>query len=479
MTVPLRINFKLVWTLLASLLLLAVLYHLINPFASSNQLDKLRYLGVSAGRMMDRHMQFYEGYGQVPMFERALHNFLFGPEAVVEQEAIQVYREVLQHLGNATDDAEHAAQLNIKSRLLVTIAERRSRAELAAALKLLTTDPEEDVIASAIRYAYLDADAKNFSTEIHTGANLLPLGWSADRLRYRIALKTGNDLLANILIQRLEKRGHDHRLFVRWMMLTVGAIILLGLYLVLRPRVLHTISPWHRGILDSPWPFIDGYAVAVTAALAGLIISLLLHILPDNPYFTPSFLTSWSTLFASLPMLWLMHRYLLKPRGLTWRRAFGLRRPEDGWRHFVTTTFALLALDWIGVLLIGWGTWQLGLGSHWSEGMQERLVFGPQQTVWFSAINIVVWAAIFEEIGFRGLFYTSLRHRLPPTTAIAISALLFAALHLYSVAGFLSVFWSGLILAYAYERYHSLLPGMMIHAAGNLLSLGPVLLFYR
>lgn len=479
MTLPLRINFKFAWMLLASLFLLSVLYTLINPFTTANQLDKLHYLGASAGRMMDRHMQFYEAYDTVPMLEQTLHNFLFGPKATVEDQAIQVYREVLQHQGVAHDDSEHAAQLNIKSRLLVTIAEKRSPAELTEALKLLTNDPEEDVIASAIRYAYLDKDNRNFSAEIYTGANLLPLGWAANRLRYRIALKSGNDLLAYTLLQRLEKHGEEHRRFVRWMIITVGALILLGVYLIIFPRILHTISPWRRGILDNPWSFVDGYAIGVTAALAGMIISLLLHILPHNPYFTPGFLTSWSTLFASIPMLVLIHHYLLKPRGLSWRSAFGLRRPEDGWQHFFTTTFALLALDWIGLLLIGWGTWQFGLGSHWSEGMQERLVFGPQQTVWLSTINIVLWAAIFEEIGFRGLFYTSLRQRLPPTTAITICALLFAALHLYSIAGFLSVFWSGLILAYAYERYHSLLPGMMIHAAGNLLSLGPVLLFYR
>jgi hypothetical protein len=79
-----HLNFKLLWTLLASLLLLGLLYYFINPFATNNQLDKLHYLGVSAGRMMDRHMQFYENYENVPALERAIHAFLFGDCADVD-----------------------------------------------------------------------------------------------------------------------------------------------------------------------------------------------------------------------------------------------------------------------------------------------------------------------------------------------------------------------------------------------------------
>lgn len=474
-----RLNFKLLWTLLTSLLLLGLLYFFINPFATTSQLDKLHYLGVSAGRMMDRHMQFYENYENVPALERAIHAFLFGDRSAVETETINAYREVLHYLGDESDDTSHAARMNILARLLVTLGETRPAAELEQALPLLSSHPEDEVVANAIHYAYLAVDNREFDPEIYTGANLLPLGWAADRLRYRIALKSGNVRLAEVLLEKLHSRGAQHRQFVMQMVLTVAIIILTGLYLLLRYRVLQRLFPWDKSVLHSPWRFVDGLAVAVTAAVTGLIISLLLHIVPDNPFFTPSFFTSWSTLFASLPMLWLIQHYLLKPRGLTLRRAFGLCAPATGWQHFFTTTGALLALDWIGVLLIGWGTWQLGLGSHWTEGMQERLVFGTQQTVILSTINIVVWAAIFEEIGFRGLIYTTLRQRLTPTTAIVISALIFASLHLYSLAGFLAVFWSGLILAYAYERFQSLLPGIMIHAAGNMLSLGPVLLFYR
>ena len=245
-----------------------------------------------------------------------------------------------------------------------------------------------------------------------------------------------------------------------------------------RYRIFYIQSPWKNDILDKPWSFNEGIAVAVRAAVYGLLIWLGLHLLSSH-FFRPSILTLWSTVFASLPMLWLIHRYLLKPRGLNLISAFGLSLREIKIRDFLALTSALLALELVGLMLIGWGTWKMGLGSHWAQGVQERLVFGSTETVIFSVINIIIWTSIFEEIGFRGLIYTSLRQRLTPTIAIVISALLFSALHLKSVNGFLSIFWSGLILAYAYEKYRSLLPGIMIHSIGNLLYLSTILLFYR
>jgi membrane protease YdiL (CAAX protease family) len=53
--------------------------------------------------------------------------------------------------------------------------------------------------------------------------------------------------------------------------------------------------------------------------------------------------------------------------------------------------------------------------------------------------------------------------------AAFISAGIFALAHGYGLIGFLSVFWSGLIWAWIYERTGSLLPGMIAHAVNNLL----------
>jgi len=465
-------------TYIYSVVLVVLVVYLFNPFTSISDLGSLRYIGPSAGRLMDRHMEFYAGYETTTLPERTLHNFLFGPQQDVVRQAIHVYDEVLRYYQENPDTSPEWGILNTKSRRLITIAEKRDQQALRGALNHFGDNPEEEVIAEAVRFAYLPDDKTEFSPEIFTGASLLPIGWASDQLRMRIAMRLGDERLASFLRERIDSRGAQLRLHVLQLSMVIAFLIALGLFFLIRYRTLLLPSPWERSILNQPWSAYDGIAVTVRAAVYGLLIWVGLHLL-STQFFRPSVFTLWSTLFASIPMLLLIHFRLLKPRGLNLKKAFGLSFWQPGIRQFFLITLALLAMDMLGQMTIGWGTWKLGFGDHWSAGIQERLVFGPQATVIWSTINIVLWTPVMEEIGFRGLVYTTMRSRLGPTLAIVVSALLFSALHLKSVAGFLSIFWSGLLLAYAYERYHSLLPGMVMHAAGNLLYLGTILLFYR
>ena len=465
-------------TYIYSAILIVLVWYLFNPFGAVNELATLRYIGPSAGRLMERHMEFYAGYENTGILERALHKFLFGSQQTVVDDTLHVYDEVLTYYSQHPDTAPEWGILNTKSRRLIVIAEKCDSKSLRAALQSFTNNPEEEVIAEAVRFAYLPDDKIEFSPEIFTGASLLPVGWAADQLRLHIAMKLGDNRLASILRERVEARGAQLRLRVLQLSLVIGALIATGLYFLIRYRTLLLPSPWERSILNQPWSAYEGFAISVRAAVYGLLIWLGLHLI-STQFFSPSVFTMWSTLFASIPMLLLIHIHLLKPRGLNLVKAFGLSIWQPGLRQFLLITLALLAMDMSGQLFIGWGTWKLGLGSHWSAGIQERLVFGPEATVIWSMINIVLWTPIMEEIGFRGLVYTTLRSRLGPTLAIVLSAALFSALHLKSLAGFLSIFWSGLLLSYAYERYHSLLPGIVMHSAGNLLYLSTLVLFYR
>ena len=467
-----------VLTYIYSAVLIVLVWYLFNPIAPRTELGSLRYIGPSAGRLMETHMEFYAGYDNTGILERALHEFLFGSQQSVVKQAIQVYDEVLKYYAQHPETAPEWGVLNTKARRLIVIAEKRDQKALRAALANFGNNPEEEVIAEAVRYAYLPQDKIEFSPEIFTGASLLPVGWASDTLRLRIATKLGDNRLASFLRERIENRGAQLRLHLLQLTLIIAALIGTGLFFLVRYRTLFLPSPWERSVLNQPWTASAGFAVTVRAAVYGLLIWVGLHLI-STQFFRPSIFTMWSTLFASLPMLLLIHFHLLQPRGLTLNKAFGLSLLQPGLRQFLLITLALLAMDMLGQMMIGWGTWKLGLGDHWAAGIQERLVFGPQATVVWSTINIVLWIPIMEEIGFRGLVYTTLRSRIGPTLAIVISATLFSALHLKSVAGFLSIFWSGLLLAYAYERYHSLLPGIVMHAAGNLLYLGTILLFYR
>lgn len=468
---------RIVLTLSFAVVLAGLFWLLFNPFKQTNDLEGLRYIGASAGRMMERHLEFYEGYEQATLLERTLHEFLFGTQQEVQQKALHAYEEVLAFLDQHPDTATSWAILNTRARWLITVAELQDQNSLRNALARFDTNPEEEVIAEAVKFAYFD-DYQGFTPEIFTGATIVPTGWAKDRLQLRINTRLNKPYFINLFSERLRANGKRLRQHLAHMSIAIILVIITGLYMLVRYKIFYIPSPWSSDLNDKPWKTQDGLLVSLIAAVSGLLIWLGLHLL-STQYFTPNFFTLWNTLFASLPMLWLIHKYLLKPRGLTLISAFGLNINRFNLLPFLTITGSLLALELCGLMLIGWGTWKLGLESHWASGIQERLVFGPTEIVIMSMINIIVWTPILEEIGFRGLFYTTLRSRFTPTVAIVVSAIIFSALHLKSLNSFLSIFWSGLILAYAYERYRSLLPGIVIHAAGNLIYLSTILLFYR
>jgi membrane protease YdiL (CAAX protease family) len=86
---------------------------------------------------------------------------------------------------------------------------------------------------------------------------------------------------------------------------------------------------------------------------------------------------------------------------------------------------------------------------------------------------------VLEELVFRGLLYGTLRRWMGWPAAAILSAAVFAGAHGYGVAGFGSVFASGVLWAVAYEKTRSLLPGMVAHAANNVSAACAVLALLR
>jgi len=144
---------NIILTIVYSCMLVVLFWYLFNPFKETTQLAELRYIGPSTSRLMERHMEFYEGYENTSIVERALHAFLFGSQQQVQNDAIAAYEEVLDYLKKHPDTTESWDILNTKARWLITIAEMRSLDELKSALKEFNNNPEEEVIAAAVQYA--------------------------------------------------------------------------------------------------------------------------------------------------------------------------------------------------------------------------------------------------------------------------------------------------------------------------------------
>jgi membrane protease YdiL (CAAX protease family) len=122
-----------------------------------------------------------------------------------------------------------------------------------------------------------------------------------------------------------------------------------------------------------------------------------------------------------------------------------------------------LVID-LGLGLLGGA---LGLTSHWAEWFDADLAWGGPAVVGVTLLGSIVFAPLFEELIFRGLLYGTLRTRLAWPLAATTSGLVFALAHGYGVIGFLSVFLSGVLWAWVYERTGSLLPSILAHVANN------------
>ena len=94
----------------------------------------------------------------------------------------------------------------------------------------------------------------------------------------------------------------------------------------------------------------------------------------------------------------------------------------------------------------------------------------PDGLSWIAAGTIILYGGIlvpmFEELFFRGLVYSWLRNRLAAATAIPLSALAFAVVHL-RIEVMIVAFAMGCLLAWLYEKSRSILPCILLHQTFN------------
>ncbi|OOG23252.1 CAAX protease family protein [Thioalkalivibrio denitrificans] len=466
------------FTAVLALLVAGALVFSLYPAATTEGPSGLRFVGESAGRKADRHLYFYGGYENVPAWERAMHRMLFGPRDAVEKQSIDIYAETLEWFARNPDRTRPWNVQNTRARWLIALAETGQIEAFAEGLEVLGVGPEEDVLRATLAYAYGVEGETLTPAELRYGARMVPGGWGRDHLRMRLAERAGDMETADAFRVALALRGQEMRDRLRWLAAFVAATLGLGVILLLRRRVFTHPPPWRAAVLEEPWHAGQGFAVIVRAALYAILIALGLSLFQQH-YFRPGILSMWSTLVVALPMLWLIHRHLLRPRGIGYVQAFGLTLRGVGVRAFAAVTLAVICIQWGGNMLISWLGWAAGLEGHWSQGIHELAYFGSLRNALLTATNVVVWAAVIEEIAFRGLIYVTLRSVMRPWMAIVLSAALFSGLHLYSLVAMLSVFWSGLVLAWSFERFRSLLPAMVAHGIGNALAVSTLMLFYR
>ena len=323
--------------------------------------------------------------------------------------------------------------------------------------------------------AYLDAPSAEEATALVEEIRRdLPGDWFTDTLVRRIATRVDDQALQSQAEAIIDARGRSLLTRVRALTGTGAALLAASLVVAWGLRRSRRDPRVADAPLPPPWRGLDGAGLFFRAAFAYLLIpAAVVLLLPRMPL-----VTAVMGLIGGLPTLWWARRYL-HARGRTLRETFGLTPRAGRLTRLLGWGLVLLTVSMVGESLLYAGLSALGVSSHWADGFLEEFLWGSPAAVAAGTLDGVVWAPIFEELAFRGLLYPTLRLRLPAWLAALLSAAIFAGAHGYGVQGFAAVTWSGMVWALGYERTRSLLPGMLAHAASNLLATSSFLVLLR
>lgn len=103
---------------------------------------------------------------------------------------------------------------------------------------------------------------------------------------------------------------------------------------------------------------------------------------------------------------------------------------------------------------------------EWFEKAMDQIMDAP---VWTTLLCVSVFAPFFEEWLCRGLVLRGLLQKTKPATAIAVSAIFFAVLHMNPWQA-LPAFLLGLLFGYVYYKTGSLKLTMLMHCVNNTLA---------
>lgn len=148
-----------------------------------------------------------------------------------------------------------------------------------------------------------------------------------------------------------------------------------------------------------------------------------------------------------------------------------------GPRTALGLVLAIPAAVGIWVVADAFGDWvtQLVLDPDRIREIKEQL-WGPvaicgtvEEWIW-TILGVVVAPAIAEEVLFRGVIQRGLARRWRPWPALLITSFIFAAFH-FPLLQFPVFFVLGLEFGWLYQRSGSVWPGILAHAANNLLAI--------
>ncbi len=133
----------------------------------------------------------------------------------------------------------------------------------------------------------------------------------------------------------------------------------------------------------------------------------------------------------------------------------------NNFKHYVTIVMTMI------ILLI----YHAGLNLVLPHGLgvnESNIVIEPTKSeIILYVVVLTTFAPIWEELLFRGMFFTKLSQRFSTLTSIVISAFIFTLGHPLTLGSVLYIFGGGICLAYTYKKTNNLLVPWGIHLLNN------------
>lgn len=448
---------------LLSVVVLVVCVGLVMWMATSvPKLERVAAPERALSLMVNRTMEIEEALKRAPVWEQILYNLTAGSSEGEREQSIAWYKELAEF------SSDPLVQLNLavlegEAGKLTTVLERAG--------EWTVQEAPFPLYARLVEGAYGEGSLeKDLEQELQaTLAEAIPAGWFYDRLAVNLARRADDFALQGSVEAGSVRRGSTLLARSRWFALVEIGFMLVG------TSVLVTLWFWRRSheealrvgtaSLPPPWPGGIGSKVLLRGGALGAVLTLaFLFVAMDH-----ASLRVLAIPLSNLPLLLLAYQHLLKPSGLTLGEGFGLVPNTGAMGRIVGAVSAIVAVSLAGEWAVGQIAEPLNLSSHWTEWFDGDLVWAAPSVTAISLLEYVLFAPVFEEVAFRGILFAILRRRFTWGPAALISAGIFAIAHGYGLLGFISVFWSGLIWAWAYEKTGSLLPGIIAHSLNNLL----------
>jgi membrane protease YdiL (CAAX protease family) len=420
--------------------------------------------------VVERTMELRDALEAAPAWEHRFYELTMTEGAGEVAQAITWYEEL----------ARVSVHPEVDFRLAMLHAES---GDLSEARETMATWPGRgapfDVYAAVIGAAYLDDPVPATGAALRELTDVAPAGWFRTRLAERLAIRTADAGWLDSV--RATASARMQQLLRRVRVITVGELALLvggvvALVALLRRGSAGAVVA--GGDVPPPWPLGAGLTVLVRGGAAGAVVAI--GLLYATPWSADSaLLETLAVPLMNLPIVVLAARQLTPPPAPPLTASLGLVPARGGWRPLVLTAAALVAAGIVIDLVVAMAGEWMELGGHWTEWFDAEMAWGSRGMVAAALASAVFFAPIFEEIVFRGLLFGTLRNVFGWPLAATLSAAVFALAHGYGSLGFMSVFLSGVLWAYAYEATGSLLPGMIAHAVNNLIASAGVLWLIR